>query len=603
MRIRTRYLPLLLAVLLVIIAASRILRLDAFRMDTDEVWTIWQTFGTPQQIIQWTPPSETPLYYLLLGLWKGFTGIDPIVIRSLSVLGSLVGSALMYRAARRVHGEPTAILAMLAYGALALNIVLSMYARSYFIAVSALPLALWLAARYFDHPGFKRAVPLALCLLVLYGSTITVVPAFVILGLYTLVVYRQRIWRWWLPGILAAPVALLDIVSTKLRLTASHTSAARVPLSIPLPQAVAEFFAYFTGVSVIPILWLAMVGIAAALVLRGPRKTSRGRAFYWLFLALAIPVVLYILEPQLGFYTLKRYAWWYMLPLALWVGFGLSYLPRIGQAAASALLVALTFVPFRANAYSYVVTPLGDNLKQLAQEIHPGDVLLLDPANQCSTAEEWDYYTRLYFPKGLFFVTQPEGYRRVWYVSSIGKQTPKLEQKLNERRIAGEFIGPPKCLFRVYEAAPDEQGILFENGMRFHGVEVLDGDADSTGPIARREGETVRLRLWWSVDAPVTLDYSVGLRVVRGSDLIVQNDSAPNVIYPDQAPHETSRWIPGQYYVEERELRLPYPMKEATLSINLVVYWFQDADKRFAAPGVNDQNQLPIRQIFLKSWW
>jgi hypothetical protein len=416
-------------------------------------------------------------------------------------------------------------------------------------------------------------------------------------------VSRQAIWRWWLPGVLAAPVALLDIFSTKLRLTSAHTGVARLPLSIPLPQAVVEFFRYFTGATVIPILWLALLVIAAALVLRAWRTSSGGRALYWLILVLVIPVVLYVLEPRLGFYGLKRYAWWYMLPLALGIGVGLSYLPGRGQAVAAAVLVGVMFVSFSANAYGYIVTPLGDDLKQLAQVIHPGDVLLLDPANQCSTAEEWDYYTRLYFPRGLYFVTQPDGYRRVWYVSSIGRQNAQLEQKLNERRLAGRFIGPPKCLFRVYEAAPDEQGILFANGMRFHGADVLDGDVETTGPIARREGETVRLRLWWSVDAPVALDYSVGLQVTDGGDVIAHDDGAPNVIYPDQAPHETSRWLPGQYYVEERTLQLPYPMHEGTLSINMAVYWFQQADKRFAAPGVDGQNRLPLREIFLKSWW
>ncbi len=130
------------------------------------------------------------------------------------------------------------------------------------------------------------AVLLALCLLVLYASPITVVSAFLILGLYTLVIYGRRVWRWWLPGVLAGPIALLDIASSKLRLTGSHSGVLRPPLSIPLPQAMVEFFTYFTGVSVIPIIWLALLVVATGFALRNRNRAGRSRALYWLLLAL-----------------------------------------------------------------------------------------------------------------------------------------------------------------------------------------------------------------------------------------------------------------------------------------------------------------------------
>ncbi len=42
---------LIVTVLLLIVAASRILRLNGLEMDIDEVWSIWQTLGTPRQVL------------------------------------------------------------------------------------------------------------------------------------------------------------------------------------------------------------------------------------------------------------------------------------------------------------------------------------------------------------------------------------------------------------------------------------------------------------------------------------------------------------------------------------------------------------------------
>src|SRR5690606_4825880 len=45
----------MLVVALLLIAAARTMRLTTFEMHHDEVWSVWQTFGTPAQIIDWTP--------------------------------------------------------------------------------------------------------------------------------------------------------------------------------------------------------------------------------------------------------------------------------------------------------------------------------------------------------------------------------------------------------------------------------------------------------------------------------------------------------------------------------------------------------------------
>ena len=54
-----------------LIIASRILAVGEVRMGHDEVRSVSRTFGTPAQIIAWQPPDWPPLYYLVLGAYRG----------------------------------------------------------------------------------------------------------------------------------------------------------------------------------------------------------------------------------------------------------------------------------------------------------------------------------------------------------------------------------------------------------------------------------------------------------------------------------------------------------------------------------------------------
>lgn len=192
---------------------------------------------------------------------------------------------------------------------------------------------------------------------------------------------------------------------------------------------------------------------------------------------------------------------------------------------------------------------------------------MLDPRCQCSDTESWDYFMHLYFPNGLPFVTDPVGHPRIWYVERSWDKDEKLEQSVANGRIAGVFFGPPTLLFRLYEGPPDPKGILFENGMRFHGATV-DGVASPDG-VAFHAGETVRLKLWWSVDQPIKLDYSLGVYLLIDGAVGAEVNGPPQVA---DGPKETSRWLPGRYYVDERALTLPARMYGQAYPLYMTVY-------------------------------
>jgi hypothetical protein len=194
----------------------------------------------------------------------------------------------------------------------------------------------------------------------------------------------------------------------------------------------------------------------------------------------------------------------------------------------------------------------------------------------------------------LNYVTEPGNYRRIWYIFTEGKQDPALFARVQQNRTPLEEIGDPSFRIRLYEAPPDIQGIRFENGLRFHGVEPLD----MAGPEpVWREGQRMKVRMWWSVDQPVPVDLSVGTYVFDSAGVIAQFDGPPQVI---NGPRETSRWQPGQYYVEDREIQLVNPMK-GSYDLFLAVYQWWD-NYRLRASGVNQDKLLPIMTFSVMSW-
>lgn len=595
--VRTTYHPLIMASILLLIAGSRILRLNGLELDIDEIWTIWQTFGSPREIIAWTPYDWPPLHYLLLGGWKELAGIHPVAARYFSVLILLPGIALVYRVFRRDAGQSAGLLAMLAYAAMSYMMILSVLVRGYIIVASLLPLALWLAQRYFHRPTVIRGVLLGATMATMFYTHLTSVLAFAALGLYTLVVFPRQVWRWWLPGLTAALLAL-PLVAAKLG-TAVSSSRLEITSQMVLPplhEGLADLFSLATG-ALAPV-WLALVVVATgAMLVRGQMR--RPRVLVWLLWTVGGAIALYLTNPLFGFFSL-RYGWWMMLGFAAWVAVGASFLARWGQVAVAAVLIVSLFYPLSEDdMHSGVPTPPMQMLfNWLHEQIQWGDVVVVDPSVE-ATPEAWDYYTQVYFPNGLRFVSDPAGYRRVWYVTADGWEDEMLSAAVRENRVAGPFVGPWQFLTRLYEGPPDTEGVLFENGMRFHGAEILQPDAPHEPMIALREGERVTLRLWWAVDRQVELDYSISLRLTtpNGATLI-QMDSAPQV--PNE-PSETSRWQLDRFYIEERTLRLPDQLVTGTYDLSLIVYqWWDNVRVPFA--GTEGDPVLPIGSISVKAW-
>ena len=597
-----RRLPVIV-ILLLAIAASRILRLHGMEMNIDEVWSIWQTFGTPRQILSWVPYDWPPLYYLVLGGWKELAGINPVVLRYFSVLVGLLGAASMYRLGLRMFAHGAALLITAVYAALGYAIFLSLVVRGYVVVYALFPFVMLLALRYFDRPTAARGGAVGVGLAVMFYTYFTSPVAFVVLGLYTLVMVRRAIWRWWLPVSVAFVLALPGIAA-KLALVQSRSVATRTIKAPAFIPALKDLLVttYMGNAST---LWVGLFVLATALAISARRRLDRAQALFLLAWPALGAVILYLLNPVLGFFG-PNYAWWIMIGLALWIGLGLSLLPERAHGFVLLLLVGVMFLPLPVTRYHRGVprTPLIANFEWLRDHLMPDDVLILDP-NLDVPWEAWDYFERVYFPDGLPYVSDPGTHSRVWYVTFDTQEDPQLKAAVGQGRVASIFVGPPGLLIRLYEGPPDFEGVLYDNGMRFHGAEVIQHGVLSQGPIVRREGQTVRLRLWWSADAaPLAADYSLSTAVVGGTGAIVaQFDGPPQVAGTPDDPRETSRWQPGRYYVEERTVTLPKTMDVGThvLDLDLIVYQWWD-NVRIQSPATDADGRLKLGTVYVKVW-
>jgi hypothetical protein len=268
------------------------------------------------------------------------------------------------------------------------------------------------------------------------------------------------------------------------------------------------------------------------------------------------------------------------------------------------MLVLMVITPYVPTTLSYI-PPYEAFFPQLARNWRAGDVLMIDPNCRCGTPMRYDYYQRVFFPDGLPVVEDPAGHRRVWYLGYDGGDPSPGLQAAREGRVAAEFLGPAEFLFQLYEAPPDPDGVLYDNGMRFHGMSVLNNPTNTERPVLRHEGESIRVRLWWSVDETPVRDYSISLQMVGANGLVTQSDGAPQTVtlqpYADVPPQEISQWQPGRYYIEERTLKIPNPTPAGEYALNLIVYQWWDGVRVPVAdtPGIG---LLPIRTVHVMAW-
>jgi hypothetical protein len=596
-------LALLVGILLVIFA-SRVARLPTLNMEKDEAWSTWITLGSVQQTLDWVGYDWPAGFFLQLHAWRALTGITPFGLRILIVLTMLVGAALVFRLGRRLFGLQAGLLAMLAFSAFGYTLFISTIVRGYMLNLALFVLALILAMRYFERPHWRRALWVALIFAAMIYVHTTAVFAIGMVGLVTLIAHPNlRTWvaRWILPGVITAVLCAPELINRLYVYGVKRDIVDRFFPYVPPGERLANHYLDYFGQQ--PALWAALFLIATLLVLERFRIQRR---VVVLVVWMLMPVALMPVTANIDAFNPRHLAW-VMVAFALWIGWGLAQLPRAAKIGVAVVLMLLMFdyIPLNERYETVPRIPFVTSFSTLRGEWRNGDAILRDLDCQgCPPidAEEWDYFTRAYFPNGLTYIDAAQAellaaHPRVWYVAFKGNEDATILEAIGANRALSREFGEESFYWRLYEAPPDEAGILFENGMRFHGAEILN---DANLSLVWREGDTVRLRLWWSADAPIELDYSVG--AYSWSDesggVMSQVDGPPMLL---NGPPETSRWQPGALYIEERELKLPYPLATGTYDIRLAVYQWWDG-VRIAAPGTDGNTMIRLDSVWVKAW-
>lgn len=598
--------------LLILVFASRIIGLSQIPMTDDETHLALRAIGTPAQVIQRQPSDWPPGFNLLVSFWMAGVGRLPFALQTLSILLFLPGIALTYRVAYRLFtSKRAAWTAALVYAALGYSVYLSTYVRAYALVMTLFPLALLLTLDYFERPGWRRALPLALTLAGMFYATYTAFFVFAVLGLYTVLTAPRAVWQWWRPVAILIPLALPELArrSDTFLGRVSDTETNAIPLSELVERTLRDIPGDYVGQY--GAIWLVLGLIALALMIRSGWKSPA--LHVWLVLGVVLgPLALaFAVNQSIFLYLTARYTWWVLLMLALALGYGLSRLPRVAWIACAVFMVYAMFSLSVAERYKAEYNAdIPTSFRWLQQHIQPGDVMVIDPnfdiAHDVLNGAIWAYCFDAYFDNRLAVVSDPGDHRRVWYAKQDGWHDEAFEDALLAHRVATEFVGPWNLLIRLYEAPPDPQGMAFDNGLRFHGFDILDGDAIVHPLYDFTEYDTVRMRLWWSVDHTLEQDYSISVRFQVGESLVAQSDSAPQLVRLNPAdytplPTGTSQWEPGHYYIEERSIRVPDLRRTSAAAIMLTVYQWWDG-VRIQAPGVDDDGLLPLTDAMIWAW-
>ena len=601
---------LLLALLLLTIAAARILRLEDVQPHPDEIWSIWQGLGSITDIIRWSPYDWPPLYFIGLSFWVELVGSEPIALRMLSVLSFMIGVASFYQILKKHVSIHASAIALILFGGMAYTVYLSIEIRGYAFMLSLTPLAWWVAQRALAKPTwFLYCAFTVLISASIYSTYISIFAVIFIYSYIFLFCNKESIkviYSWiatfviFLLIILPLVIQIFSLIFTRIE----GTSQIQLP---PIHEAIVEWYTHSFSIGSWIIFILLLLGFLAVLQ---SRRITRLQLLL-LFWGVISLLPLYVFNRYLGFFG-SKYASWLFLCIAAFVAVSVDLYPRILRIFLIGFASFIFLLPFPLSRYFVVsdVFEMGHHLSliftHLSSEVRAKDRILFAEDEECRFhSESWNFPLALNIPTGLNITQAPNAQHRIWFVTADGSPDSPHWETLRRDYVERHFVGPPGCLFRLYERPPAAEGILFSNGMRFHGAQFLqDGEALPPGYIPQlHEGEEFEVRMWWKVEEGLPSDYSVGVFLFDEAGRVIEEAHGPPVpSYPEGAPWETSRWQVGEIYYEDREFELPYPLERQRLEMRMAVYYWEEPAQRFAAEGVDAVGMLPILTLSVFSW-
>jgi 4-amino-4-deoxy-L-arabinose transferase-like glycosyltransferase len=579
MSIRRGWLFSILALFLV--AAFQVHHINSTNMREDEEIAYFSTRKdfTFAVWYQATQDVQAPAWFASFWAWKQLAGDSEFGARYYGALLSMLALALVYQIGRRWFGAPRfGLFAVLVLGVNVYYLIYSLEIRPYPMAMLMATLCMWAFGRWLRRQTWRTAL--------LYGATAAAMLyihyflAFLILvqAIYFLLsrpnarLVRQAVgaaalglvmWLPWMPVFMSQIAALNRIESALGGAREIGIRSTTEPTSWPTTNSLVQ-----VATNGLPLVYI--VCLLAGLYY-GWQGRRYGLALLW---ALGVPAASLIANNWVAVYT-QRYVAYLAVGVGIAVAFTLASLPARFRWPALILFAAVNLYAMP-NQFP-IRTPYRDVLKTVSKASQPGDVLLFNPA---------------YDPKDRFVAWQVNHYlspdlrrsitgdantamttRRVWF-GTTDWLNPKVQAAFKQiekthplQQIAGD-CNPHWCyLVQLLEGPPQTAPTVFGHQVGFWGAEI---DSDHL--------TSVRARLWWGIDEPLSADYSIGLQLLNAQGgLIAQVDGPINV--QTGAPLNTQQLEPGRIYVEAREVTVPADYPPGEYQVALVVYDWRTGER------------------------
>ncbi len=332
-------------------------------IEQPESGTRYDLAGTVQSVID-RSQQHSPLYFLLLNVWRTFAGADLFALRLFSLLCGLLTVAATFQLAAACCDRQMGLAALLVITFLAYHLFYSHTARMY----TLLPLfSVWVIWSYWKVIAETGVIPrrrwlslLASAALILYlhyfGSMILAA-----IGLYHLLfVPKHR--RWWLVALhlLAAGLCFLPWLPVAIAGFSNRISLANARL--PVLESIFTYFLVFSnGLFFLPLL-------TAAFAARNYSRLNPAEKF--ILLITAFTLLLAVLANELTPILVARrmrYMTVLTAPFCCSLLIGLRFLPRWNLIRYPALILWIaSFVVFsRSDALLHYANKLEQNLHKM----------------------------------------------------------------------------------------------------------------------------------------------------------------------------------------------------------------------------------------------
>ncbi|GAB4574315.1 MAG: hypothetical protein Kow0077_20210 [Anaerolineae bacterium] len=570
----------LLTLLLLLASVARIHHLMQQSLWLDESYT-YRVIVDLGPLGAATDDMHPPLYYLALAGWMALTGDSVLAMRLFSALCAILTVPLVYQLARQTvprtlpqRRAVTAGIALLLFALADADIFMAQEIRNYAfhkLLLVGMALAYLHWAQRPTRRRFALWVGLSIANLYTYYLSGLLLAA---VGLHALRYLPTRLNRRVIGGLVLTGLSFLPWFFT------GFLSQLRTPNPLFLPEALnahawREFLRlYFSN------HWALIIGLMVLGAL--PLTTNRTRPRWqpdgpalllilWAALPFAFIAIIGLFRP---FFS-PRWPFMVTPAIALLAARGLS---RLQPPDRSVLLAAIVVFSVTTVDFYRPKPPWNQVAERVLRYAAPGDSVLMEINNA-------DYSVGYYLEHGLP-PDVPFHSLRIWRDETDDREySLRLQSFLSEQTTVWLVAwGADHDIFnqlaqagfvRTFTQSVDHQGNLITVNRYDRPPEGAPATRFESGLVLHRavfDPARGRVDLWWSVDAPVALDYTTSTFLLdAGGMLVTQHDT-----FPAEGTRPTTTWQPGELIYDPHFLDTNQPAGAYSLGVQ-TYYWADGA--------------------------